>query len=87
MDKDVFDISNIQLPNLSPRIIFIAIAVLFGLVVVLDSFYQVQPEEVAKVLPKMGGKVYIDSDAQGVMPLLPLETLRGLTGASGREGE
>ena len=41
----------------------------------------------AKVLPKMGGKLYIDKDAQGVMPLLPLETLRGLTGASGREGE
>ena len=46
MDKDVIDLSNIKLPNLSPRIIFIAIAVLLGVVVVLDSFYQVQPEEV-----------------------------------------
>ena len=46
MDKNVIDISNIKLPNLSPRIIFIAIAVLFGVVVVLDSIYQVQPEEV-----------------------------------------
>ena len=44
-------------------------------------------ETMAKVLPKMGGKLYIDKDAQGVMPLLPLETLRGLTGASRREGE
>ena len=44
-------------------------------------------ETMAKVLPKMGGKLYIDNDAQGVMPLLPLETLRGLTGASRREGE
>jgi len=44
-------------------------------------------ETMAKVLPKMGGKLYIDSDARGVMPLLPLETLRGLTGASRREGE
>ena len=46
MDKNVIDISNVQLPNLSPRIIFIAIAVLLGVVVVLDSVYQVQPEEV-----------------------------------------
>ena len=44
-------------------------------------------ETMAKVLPKMGGKLYIDKDAEGVMPLLPLETLRGLTGASRREGE
>ena len=46
MDKNVIDISNIKLPNLSPRIIFIAVAVLLGMVVVMDSFYQVQPEEV-----------------------------------------
>ena len=44
-------------------------------------------ETMAKVLPKMGGKLFIDKDAQGVMPLLPLESLRGLTGASRREGE
>ena len=36
-------------------------------------------ETMAKVLPKMGGKLYIDKDAKGVMPLLPLETLPGLT--------
>jgi len=44
-------------------------------------------ETMAKVLPKMGGKLYIDKDAQGVMPLLPLETLRGLTGSSRQGGE
>jgi len=44
-------------------------------------------ETMAKVLPKMGGKLFIDKDAQGVMPLLPLESLRGLTGGSRREGE
>jgi len=49
MDKNVIDISNIKLPNLSPRIIFIAIAGLFGVVVVLDSVYQIQPEEVGVI--------------------------------------
>jgi len=49
MDKNVIDLSNIQLPNLSPRIIFIAIAVLLGVVVVLDTFYQIQPEEVGVI--------------------------------------
>jgi membrane protease subunit HflK len=44
-------------------------------------------ETMAKVLPKMGGKLYIDKDAQGVMPLLPLESLRGLTGSSRQGGE
>ena len=44
-------------------------------------------ETMAKVLPKMGGKLYIDKDAQGVMPLIPLETLRGLTGSSRQGGE
>jgi len=40
-------------------------------------------ETMAKVLPKMGGKLYIDKEAKGVMPLLPLETLRGLTTGDG----
>jgi len=40
-------------------------------------------ETMAKVLPKMGSKLYIDKDAKGVMPLLPLETLRGLTTGDG----
>ena len=37
-------------------------------------------ETMAKVLPRMGTKLYMDKDAQGVLPILPLETLRGLTG-------
>jgi membrane protease subunit HflK len=40
-------------------------------------------ETMAKVLPRMGSKLYIDKDAKGVMPLLPLETLRGLTTGDG----
>ena len=44
-------------------------------------------ETMAKVLPKMGGKLFIDKDAQGVMPLLPLETLRGLTTGDGRDDQ
>jgi len=53
MDKDVIDLSNIKLPNLSPRIIGIAVAVLIGLVVVMDSVYQVQPEEVG-IIRRLG---------------------------------
>ncbi|MCH8015606.1 MAG: FtsH protease activity modulator HflK [Acidobacteria bacterium] len=53
MDKDVIDLSNIKLPNLSPRIIFIAVAVLLGVVVVMDSVYQVQPEEVG-IIRRLG---------------------------------
>ena len=49
MHRKGIDISNVQLPNLSPRIIFIAIAVLLGVVVVLDSVYQIQPEEVGVI--------------------------------------
>ena len=49
MDKDIIDLSKVRLPNFSPRTIFTAIAVLVGLVVVLDSFYQVQPEEVGVI--------------------------------------
>jgi membrane protease subunit HflK len=41
-------------------------------------------ETMAKVLPRMGSKLYIDKDAEGVLPILPLESLRGLTG--NREG-
>ncbi len=40
-------------------------------------------ETMAKVLPRMGGKLYIDKDVEGVMPLLPMETLRGLTTGDG----
>ena len=37
-------------------------------------------ETMAKVLPRMGAKLYLDKDAEGVLPILPLDTLRGLTG-------
>jgi len=46
-------------------------------------------ETMQKILPRFGGKLYLDSDAKGVMPLLPLESLQGITsGAAGRrEGQ
>ena len=49
MDRKTSALSKVQLPNLSPKIIFTAIAVLVGVVVLLDSFYQVQPEEVGVI--------------------------------------
>ncbi len=33
-------------------------------------------EMMQQLLPKLGGKLYIDEDAQGVLPLLPLESLQ-----------
>jgi membrane protease subunit HflK len=33
-------------------------------------------ETMQQILPKVGGKLVLDEDAKGVMPLLPLETLR-----------
>jgi membrane protease subunit HflK len=46
-------------------------------------------ETMQKILPRFGGKLYLDSDAKGVMPLLPLESLQGIaSGAAGkREGQ
>ena len=43
-------------------------------------------ETMQKVLPKMGTKLYLDEDAKGVLPLLPLDTLRKAVadGESGR---
>jgi len=49
IDKDVIELSKLQLPNLSPKIVITAIAVLVGVVLLLDSFYQVQPEEVGVI--------------------------------------
>ena len=37
-------------------------------------------ETMGRVLPKLGGKLFLDSEAEGVLPLLPLEVLRGMTG-------
>ena len=59
MDKDIIDISKIQLPDISPK----------------------------QVLPRLGGKLFMDKDATGVMPLLPLETLRGLTGSAASQNQ
>ena len=44
-------------------------------------------ETMGKVLPRLGGKLFMDKDASGVMPLLPLETLRGLTGAGAQQNQ
>ena len=73
MDKDVIDISNIKLPNLSPRVIVIAIAVLLGVVVVLDSFYQIQPEEVGVI--RRFGQYNAPPDLRVCSSSCPLSTL------------
>jgi membrane protease subunit HflK len=45
-------------------------------------------ETMQKVLPRLGGKLLLDSSAEGVLPLLPMETFRSLVpeGALQREG-
>ncbi len=40
-------------------------------------------ETMQTVLPRLGGKLFIDEDAQGVLPLLPMETMRALPGVGG----
>jgi modulator of FtsH protease HflK len=37
-------------------------------------------ETLERVLPRMGGKLLLDGDARGIVPLLPLEGFRALTG-------
>lgn len=69
MDQDVIDLSKIKLPNLSPRIIFIGIAVLLAVVVVLNSVYQVQPEEVGII--KRFGKYNAPPRPPGLQFKLP----------------
>jgi membrane protease subunit HflK len=46
-------------------------------------------ETMQTILPKLGGKLYLDKDAKGVMPLLPMESLQGIaSGVSARrEGQ
>jgi membrane protease subunit HflK len=34
-------------------------------------------ETMERVLPQMGGKLFLDKDAKGILPLLPIEGLRG----------
>lgn len=36
-------------------------------------------ETMQKILPKYGGKLILDTDAEGVMPLLPMDTFKNLT--------
>ena len=36
-------------------------------------------ETMQKILPQYGGKLILDSDAKGVMPLLPMDTFKNLT--------
>ncbi len=43
-------------------------------------------ETMQKVLPLLGGKLFIDEDAQGVLPLLPLDTLRQVLPTGGGPG-
>jgi membrane protease subunit HflK len=45
-------------------------------------------ETMQKVIPKLGVKLLLDSDAEGVLPLLPLESFKNLIpqGTSQREG-
>ncbi len=42
-------------------------------------------ETMQNVLPRLGGKLFIDEDAQGVLPLLPMETMRALPGLGGSQ--
>jgi len=43
-------------------------------------------ETMQKLLPQVGGKLFIDEDAQGVLPLLPLESLQRLVPPAGPGG-
>jgi hypothetical protein len=38
------------------------------------------------LLPRLGGKLFIDEDAQGVLPLLPLDSLQRLVSPAGGGG-
>jgi modulator of FtsH protease HflK len=50
MDKNVIDISNVKLPQLSPKIVLIVLGVIAGLAILGGTFYQVETEEVAVVI-------------------------------------
>ncbi|MDA2932926.1 FtsH protease activity modulator HflK [Acidobacteria bacterium AH-259-D05] len=69
MDKDVIDISKIQLPDISPRIIVMGAAALLGLLILLDTFYQIQPEEVG-VIRRFGA--YVRTTQPGLRFKLPM---------------
>lgn len=44
-------------------------------------------ETMQKILPRLGGKLFLDNDAQGVMPLLPMESLQGILSGGERKRE
>ena len=44
-------------------------------------------ETVEKVLPGLGGKVFVDKDLKGIIPLLPLESLGKVMGKKTNQGE
>jgi len=44
-------------------------------------------ETMQKILPRLGGKLFLDNDAKGVMPLLPLESLQGMVAGGERRSE
>ena len=59
MDKDVIDISNFRLPNISPKLVLAGLSAILGLVILGGTLYQVQPEEVA-VVTRFGAYVRIE---------------------------
>lgn len=68
MDKDVIDLSNLRLPQISPKMILIGLLVLLGLVIVGGTLYQVQPEEVA-VVTRFGA--YVRTEDPGLNMKIP----------------
>ena len=73
MNKDIIDISKIQLPKLSPKMILLAVAALLAAMAFLGMFYQVQPEEVG-VVKRLGA--YVRTTSPGLHFKLPfLETV------------
>lgn len=43
-------------------------------------------ETLQDVLPKLGGKLFLDEEAEGILPLLPMETLRSVVPGGGSGG-
>jgi len=42
-------------------------------------------ETMQKILPRFGGKMFLDSDAKSVMPLIPMESLQKMLGGANKE--
>jgi hypothetical protein len=40
-------------------------------------------ETMGRVLPNLGGKIFLDKDAKGILPLLPLQNLMDETAKPG----